>query len=195
MQVGCSHYIWWRANGRPLDNTGLERNGWDGCHQSIVTPWGPSIKYVTLFLTPLPCHTCHTSWDPPKYVTHLGHPRFLVGLIQKAGQKPPVQILSQLFAGVFVREFCQGVFSLEGFVRGGFCPFPLLSENISYNRKLNITLNFMLHMYDKKIISVTSHALDPSPPVSNCHTFSDPPLTWRTYGPLGNLTPCHDSHA
>src|SRR6218665_2286914 len=26
----------------------------------------------------------------------------------------------------------------------------------------------------KKITSVTSHALDPSPPVKNCHTFADP---------------------
>jgi len=32
----------------------------------------------------------------------------------------------------------------------------------------------MFHIYDKKIISVTSHALDPLPPVTNCHTFSDP---------------------
>src|SRR6218665_1789695 len=57
--------------------------------------------------------------------------------------------------------------------RVGFCPFPLLSEYICYNRKLNINLNFMCHMYDKKFISVTSHALDPSP-VTNCHTLSDP---------------------
>src|SRR6218665_3818644 len=33
----------------------------------------------------------------------------------------------------------------------GFCPFPLLSEYICYDKKLNITLNFMFHMYDKKI--------------------------------------------
>src|SRR6218665_2735608 len=42
-----------------------------------------------------------------------------------------------------LRGFCPG-----GFVRGGFCPFPLLSEYICYNRKVNITLNFMFHMYD-----------------------------------------------
>ena len=29
-------------------------------------------------------------------------------------------------------------------------------------------------MYAKKIISVTSHALDHPSPVTNCHTFSDP---------------------
>src|SRR6218665_962583 len=33
--------------------------------------------------------------------------------------------------------------------RGGLCPFPLLSEYICYNRKLNITLNFIFHMYDR----------------------------------------------
>src|SRR6218665_917888 len=63
--------------------------------------------------------------------------------------------------------FCQRVFCLEGFVRSSFCPFPLLSEYICYNRKLNITLNFRFHMYDKKIISVTSQALDPSPQPSH----------------------------
>ena len=56
---------------------------------------------------------------------------------------------------------------------GRFCPgwflsVPLLSEYICYNRKLNITLNFMFHVYDKKFISVTPHALDPSP----CHKLS-----------------------
>src|SRR6218665_4051845 len=45
----------------------------------------------------------------------------------------------------------QRVFCLEGFVRGGFCPFPLLSEYICYSRKLNITLNLRFHMYDKNV--------------------------------------------
>ena len=37
-------------------------------------------------------------------------------------------------------------------------------------------------MYDKFFISVTSHALDSPPSVTNCHTFSDllPPRAWRT---------------
>src|SRR6218665_3467280 len=43
------------------------------------------------------------------------------------------------------------------FCPGWFCPFPLLSQYICYNRKLNITLNFMFHMI-KICISVTSHA-------------------------------------
>src|SRR6218665_1447936 len=72
-------------------------------------------------------------------------------------------MLSQLFARAFVRQLLSGVFCLEGFVLGGFCPYPLLSEYICYNRKLNITLNFMFLMYDKKFISVTSHALYPLP--------------------------------
>src|SRR6218665_1297706 len=69
----------------------------------------------------------------------------------------PLYKFSQLFAGVWPGGF---VFGLEGFVREGFCPFLLLSQYICYNRKLNITLNFTFNMYDKKYISVTSHALD-----------------------------------
>src|SRR6218665_3870200 len=104
-------------------------------HTKVI--YGPSIKYVTLFLasfdTPSPVTLCHTSRTPP---------RCLVGLVQQPGQKPLVQILSQLFAEVFVRGFCQRVFYL-----GGFFPFPLLSEYICYNRNLNNTLNLMFHMY------------------------------------------------
>src|SRR6218665_1142590 len=90
---------------------------------------GPSIKYLTLFLAnfyplPLSHFVTHPGTPPQKYVTHLGPPRFLLGLVQKHGQKNTVQILSQLFVGDFIRGFCQGVFCLEGFVRGGFCPFP-----------------------------------------------------------------------
>src|SRR6218665_2970827 len=76
--------------------------------------------------------------------------------------------------GVFVRGFC-----LEGFVWGSFCPFPLLSEYLRFNRKLNITLNLRFHMYDKIFLKydVTctcswitlpchklSHFLGPPPP-------------------------------
>src|SRR6218665_948468 len=48
---------------------------------------------------------------------------------------------------------CSGVLS-GGLLSGRFCPgwflsVPLLSEYICYDRKLNITLNFMFHMYDK----------------------------------------------
>src|SRR6218665_1909504 len=72
---------------------------------------GPSIKYVTLFLAnfnPLPPVTfCHTS--PKKYVTHLGPPRFLVGLVQKTRTKAPCTNSLSIVRG----RFCPG-----GFVRG-----------------------------------------------------------------------------
>src|SRR6218665_2540099 len=58
-------------------------------------------------------------------------------------------LYSQLFAGFLSGRVCQRVFGLEGFVRGGFCPFLLLSQYICYNKKLNITLNFMFNMYNK----------------------------------------------
>src|SRR6218665_2648447 len=109
-------------------------------------------RYFWPILTPSPVTLCHTSRDLPKSTSHISDPQFLVGLLQKTRTKPPVQILCKLFAGVlFPVGFCQGVFCLEGFVRGGFCPFLLLSEYICYNRKLNITLNVMFDMYDNKM--------------------------------------------
>src|SRR6218665_102491 len=108
---------------------------------------GPSIKHVTLFLAnfyrPLPPVTLrHTSRDPPESTSHISDPPIFRRPSTKNQNKSPlVQILSQLFVGVLVRGFCQRVFCLEGFVRGGFCPFPLLSEYICFKRKLNITLN------------------------------------------------------
>src|SRR6218665_2978134 len=92
-----------------------------------------SIKYITPFLAnfdplPPPVTLCHTSRDlSRKYVTHLGPPpRFLAGLVQKPGQKPLVQILSQLFAGFLSEGFARGSFvwkALSGvvFVRSPFC--------------------------------------------------------------------------
>src|SRR6218665_1570934 len=79
-----------------------------------------------------------------------------------------------LVRGGFCLGVCLGFFCLEGFVRGGFCPSPLLSEYIHYNRKLNIIFNFRFHMSEIFFKSVTSHALRPPPSVTNCHTFSDP---------------------
>src|SRR6218665_1668575 len=101
-------------------------------------------RYSWPILTPPLLSHFVTHPGTPKSTSHISDPTILVGLIQKSRTKPPVQILSQLFAGFLSRGVCQGVFCLEGFVRGGFCPFPLLSEYICYNRKLNITLNFRL---------------------------------------------------
>src|SRR6218665_1133439 len=133
---------------------------------------GPSIKYVRLFLAnfdPRPNVTlCHTSRDLPK-VRHTSRtPQFLVGLVQKSRTKVPCTNSISI-----VREgFCPGVLSGLVFVRS-----PLLSQYICYNRKLNITLNFMFHMYDKICISVTSHTLPP--PLSQTVTPSRTPYPSR----------------
>src|SRR6218665_2855865 len=69
---------------------------------------------------------------------------------------PPLLIHTYVLTGRFVLVrggSCPGGFCLEGFVRGGFCTAPLLSEYIRYNRKIHvdITFNFRFHIYEKKI--------------------------------------------
>src|SRR6218665_595931 len=99
---------------------------------------------------------------PPPEVRHTSRthpPIFRRPSTKNPDKSPLVQILSQVFAGAFVRRVLS-----EGLLSGRFCPgwflsVPVLSEYICYNRKLNITLNFMFRMYDKKFVSVTSHAL------------------------------------
>ena len=114
---------------------------------------GPSVKYVTLFLAnfyPLPCHTLSHIPGPPESTSHISDPRFLVRLVQRNRTKAPCTNSLSIVRG----GFCPGVLS-GGLLSGRFCPgwflsVPLLSEHICYNKKLNITLNFMFHMYDKK---------------------------------------------
>ena len=147
---------------------------------------GPSIKYVTLFLAnfdpllPL-SHFAILPWTPPKKcVTHLGLPRLLVGLVQENPDKSPLYIFSLNCSRVFL--FCQRVFCLEGFVRGGFYPFPLLSKNICYNRKLNITFNFMFHMYDNKMCKCDATcSLRPIPPSKTVTPSRTPSPSSVTY--------------
>src|SRR6218665_1215301 len=124
----------------------------------------------------LPVTLCYTYQDPPKkYVTHPGPPIFSWPSTKIPGKSPLYKFSLNCSRGFLSGGFCQEGFCLEGFVRGGFCPFPLQSEYICYNRKVNITVNFMFHIcMIKKCISVTSHAPDPPPPVTNCHAFSDP---------------------
>src|SRR6218665_1159328 len=107
----------------------------------ILTPPSPLSHFVT-----------HPG-TPQRYVTYLGLPHFIRPSTKNPDKSPCTNSLA-----IVRRGSC-----LEGFVRGGFCPFPLLSEYICYNRKLNITLNFMFHMYDKQFVSMMSHALDPLP--------------------------------
>src|SRR6218665_1881802 len=105
---------------------------------------GPSIKYVTLFLANFdsPPSSCHTLSRIPgpfgKYVTHLGPPNFSRPSA-KIPDKSPLYKFYLNGSQRFFRGVLSGVFCLEGFVRVGFCPLPLLSQYICYNRKLNIT--------------------------------------------------------
>src|SRR6218665_2734758 len=92
-------------------------------------------------LNPSPVTYCHTSRDPLEDVTHLGTPQFLV--------VRPTCIHTFVFT--VYREVCLSSrgFCLEGFVRVGFRPSPILSEYMRYNRTLNITFNFRFHMHEK----------------------------------------------
>src|SRR6218665_1025505 len=131
---------------------------------------GPSIKYVTLFLAnfhpPPPVTLRHTSRDPPKvrHTSRTPPPIFRRPSTKIPDKSPLVQILSQFFARFFVRWFCQGVFCLEGFVRGGFCPnacsvrIHLLHQKVKHHFKFHVSYVCSL----------------PPPSVTNCHTFSDP---------------------
>src|SRR6218665_3424778 len=77
------------------------------------------------FLPPPLSHFVTHPGTPRKYVTHLGPPPiFRRPSTKNLDKSPLVQIMSQLFAGLFVRGVLSGVFCLEGFVWGGFCPFP-----------------------------------------------------------------------
>src|SRR6218665_3537316 len=123
---------------------------------------GSSIKYVTLFFAnfdpPPPSHIV----GPPESTSHISDPP----IFSRPSTKIPYKSPLYKFYLNCSRRFLSG-----GFVRVGFCPFPLLSQYICYNRKLNITLNLICMI--KICISVTSHAPDPFP-CTNCHTFSDP---------------------
>src|SRR6218665_2207847 len=77
-----------------------------------------------------------------------------------------------LQGGLLVRRgFCSGV-CLEGFVRGGFCLSPLLSEYIHYNRKLNITFNFRFHMYMYEFFLKCDVTCSWTPPLSVPNTVA-----------------------
>ena len=93
-------------------------------------------------LTPPPVTLCHTSRDTPKkYVTHVGPPIF---------SKPSTKIPDKSPLYKFYLNCSQRFLSVV-FCPGWFLSIPLLSQYICYNRKLNITLNFTFHMYDKNL--------------------------------------------
>src|SRR6218665_9438 len=90
------------------------------CHAWPILLFAPDAAFYPLLTLR------HTSRDPPPKVRHTSRtPRFLEGLVQKnPGQKPPCTNSVSIVRGIFVRGVCQRVFCLEGFVWGGFCPFP-----------------------------------------------------------------------
>src|SRR6218665_436155 len=135
-----------------------------------------SLNYSWGFLSgnfdPLPLSHFVTHPGTPESTSHILDPPFLVGLVQKNRTKAPCKNFLNyswgfLPGGIFVRGLLCG-----RFCPGWFCSFPLLSEYICYNRKLNITLDFMFHMYDIYKCDVTCYI--PLPSVTNCQTFSDP---------------------
>jgi len=126
-----------------------------------------------------PCHTLSHLSGPPK-VRHTSRTP-LISSSTKNRTKTPVQSISQWFAGFLFGGFVHGFFLSGRFCSRWFLSIPLLSEYLHDNRKLTITFNFTFHM-TKICKSVTSHALGPPFPVTNCHTFSAPcfPRAWRT---------------
>src|SRR6218665_1196731 len=85
------------------------------------------------FLPLSPCHTSSHIPEPPESTSHISDPRFLLGLVQKTRTKAPCTNSVSIVHGAFCqRRGLSEVFCLEGFVRGGFYPFPLLSEYICY---------------------------------------------------------------
>ena len=92
---------------------------------------GPFIKYVTLFLTnfyPLPLSHFVTH---PESTSHISDSPFFSRSSTNTLDKSPLYKFSlNCSRGFLSGGFCPGFFCLERFVRGGFSPFPLLSEYI-----------------------------------------------------------------
>ena len=76
-------------------------------------------------LTPSSVTPCHTSRDPQKSTSHISDPPIFTRPSTKTLTKTKKTCTNSLSIvhGGFVRGFCQGVFSLGDFVRGGFCSF------------------------------------------------------------------------
>src|SRR6218665_2590960 len=93
------------------------------------------------FLPPSsPRHTSSHIPGPPESTSHISDPRFLEGLVQKNGQKPLVQILSQLFAGVFVRgSFVWKVLFGVVFVRSRSVRIHLLHQKVKHHFKFHVS--------------------------------------------------------
>src|SRR6218665_1074824 len=103
-------------------------------------------RYFWPILTPLPrSHFVTHPGTPEKYVTHLGPPIFSRPCTKSQDKTPLYKFSVNYLRGFLSLGFCLLVFSLEGFVRGGFLSVPpsvriqLLQQKVN----LNITLNFI----------------------------------------------------
>src|SRR6218665_3877823 len=149
---------------------------------------GPSIKYVTLFLAnfdpPLPPVTlCHAPRAPPESTSHISDPPIFSRPSTKILDKSPLyKFYLNCSRRFFSGGFCPGWFL--------FCPFHLLSQYICYNRKLDITLNFMFRIYDKNLykrdITCSLHPLPLSQTVTPSRTPSPSSVTYFMDGPQGS---------
>src|SRR6218665_3089329 len=72
--------------------------------------------FLANFNTPPPCHTLSHIPGPPKSMSHISDPRFLVGLVQKSRTKAPCTNSLNCSLG-----FCPGVLS-GGLLSGRFRP-------------------------------------------------------------------------
>src|SRR6218665_3782035 len=110
---------------------------------------GPSIRYVTLFMAnfypPIPCHTSSHIPGPPESTSHISDPPIFRRPRTKIPDKSHlVQILSQLFAGVFVRGLSGGSFVwkvLSGvvFVHSRSVRIHLLHQKLKHHFKFHVS--------------------------------------------------------
>src|SRR6218665_3717173 len=76
------------------------------------------------FLPPPPCHTSSHIPGPPESTSHISDPPIFSRPRTKTPTQPTLYKFCLNCSWWFLWGVVRGVFCLEGFVRGGFCPFP-----------------------------------------------------------------------